>query len=658
MQMIDHALAHARAGFRVIPIPAGQKGPELPNWQNRATRDESQIRAWWTAAPNGNVGLVMGGPERLIAIDVDGDAGKASLDALEAEHGPLPETLVAETGSGNGTHILFRVPMHFDATRIKNRELFKNAKIDVKFHNGQIVGAGSVHPSGGRYRWLNESTPIAELPQWLYDVIATEPSPPKSSGAQETRDEASFEADGWPLAKRITGAIEDLKNATPSVDHDGRATGRYQTATTTGGAAALIAAGIPWRWGIHGRAARVSLWNAFFNQPPATPDQAHGFAVPTWTLEHQIAHKFDDAEKHSTFGENCSAPPPTPLIVSPLAARVDRLGSIGPRVSTGIETLDRVTRGGLARGSLVVFGGAPGACKTTLVVHQAVHQAQNGIPTAILAADEGPDTILIRIGQVLGLEREAIEQGTVAESFKQRLAGLHLNLFSCDEPGVTAESVAEELAKQGPGVLVIDSLQTVRTKTSGKADDARSRLNDVVEVLKAIARTHKHVILVTSELARAAYRAKDVAAQIDDLAAFKESGAIEYAGTVLLVLRNPRDGGGLVEVTMPKNRLGFEKADFHLQLDPDRATLTEVEDAAAAAAEIERNQTRQRQVWELVRDAGDIRSGDDMLAKLRQRGTRGDNGELRRAFKTLVEDRRILRDKGESFYRAQPWDYF
>src|SRR5262249_51188956 len=136
------------------------------------------------------------------------------------------------------------------------------------------------------------------------------------------------------------------------------------------------------------------------------------------------------------------------------------------------------------------------------------------------------------------------------------------------------EKVAAHLPS--PGVLIVDSIQTARTDTSGSADSVRSRIDDVVKTCKQAAKTFGHAVIVTSELSRASYRNKAQADQIEDLAAFKESGGIEYAGTVLLVLRNPKGSGGMVDVTMPKNRLGFERPDFRLQLDPARATLREV----------------------------------------------------------------------------------
>jgi len=80
------ALAYRAHGFRPIPIfaPAGRacscrmgrscqaagKHPVLRGWQ-RSRANERTIHARWSAWPRANVGLVTGGPARLIVLDVD-----------------------------------------------------------------------------------------------------------------------------------------------------------------------------------------------------------------------------------------------------------------------------------------------------------------------------------------------------------------------------------------------------------------------------------------------------------------------------------------------------------------------------------------------------------------------------------------------------------
>lgn len=97
----------AAQGFRVLPVhgitpnlactckrgakcPDRGKRPQLKGWQNEATSATRTVARWWNRFPNANIGLAMGGDSRLVALDVDGEEGRASLAALETKLGALP----------------------------------------------------------------------------------------------------------------------------------------------------------------------------------------------------------------------------------------------------------------------------------------------------------------------------------------------------------------------------------------------------------------------------------------------------------------------------------------------------------------------------------------------------------------------------------------
>ena len=82
-KMLEAALAYARSGFSVIPHKPRSKSP-MVTWkefqERHATEDE--IRGWWGRCPNANIAIVTGTISGLVAIDLDGTEGRASLGTV------------------------------------------------------------------------------------------------------------------------------------------------------------------------------------------------------------------------------------------------------------------------------------------------------------------------------------------------------------------------------------------------------------------------------------------------------------------------------------------------------------------------------------------------------------------------------------------------
>ena len=144
-----------------------------PSGVNSATTYEHIVRHWFTTAPFANVGLATG---RTVVLDVDPrHGGDGSLEALEAQHGPLPETTRAITGSG-GQHIFFRAP---EGVRIKNSVGGNGGLapgLDIKSAGGYVVAPPSLHESGRHYAWSvdhhPDEVPPAAMPEWLVKALA------------------------------------------------------------------------------------------------------------------------------------------------------------------------------------------------------------------------------------------------------------------------------------------------------------------------------------------------------------------------------------------------------------------------------------------------------------------------------------------------------
>jgi hypothetical protein len=112
-----------------------------------------------------NVGILCG-IDGLVVIDIDErNGGLTSLANLKQAFGELPPTLTVTTGSG-GKHFYYRCK--------KNIRSFKPALfpgIDVQASGAYVVAPPSIHASGVSYQWDDSEQEIAELPQFIIDLI-------------------------------------------------------------------------------------------------------------------------------------------------------------------------------------------------------------------------------------------------------------------------------------------------------------------------------------------------------------------------------------------------------------------------------------------------------------------------------------------------------
>ena len=217
-QGIEWAHKHGLITFPVYPPPdvcsCGKscrcgKTPAVQGWQELT---ES------VPVPEGyNFGMVMGHGIFLFDTDVrpaEGKDGEASLRAIEAEYGALPETATVASGSGRGgRHRFYRVP---DGVTITQSSGKLGAGIDIKGEQSQAIGPGSLHASGQRYERVND-LPIADAPQWLIDLI-------KDSMRKKSAANGEYEQLGVGThfyEERSAAYIEYLKCAKNAVSEEG-----------------------------------------------------------------------------------------------------------------------------------------------------------------------------------------------------------------------------------------------------------------------------------------------------------------------------------------------------------------------------------------------------------------------------------------------------
>lgn len=240
---------YAQRGFRVVPLyghdagvctckrgcecGAAGKHPWLRQWEQKASTDHATVADWFLQRPGSNVGLAMGGPERLVALDIDGADGRASLAKLEQLYFPLPETLTSRSGRvDGGEHRLFRLAPTHNMDAVKNNAgrigMKRGAKktdprpfpaLDIRGDGGQIVVCPSVHKSGNPYTWTNEA-PIAELPEWFYRLLVptAEPEPTPAPAPRPQLSEAEL-GDRYATAA-LERACDEVRTAPKGTRND------------------------------------------------------------------------------------------------------------------------------------------------------------------------------------------------------------------------------------------------------------------------------------------------------------------------------------------------------------------------------------------------------------------------------------------------------
>jgi hypothetical protein len=150
----EAALAYARKGYAVFPCHPASKAPRTKHGCKDATTDEKIIEDWWGKWPDANIGIATGQASGIWVLDIDGREGEFSLNKLIDEHGRLPDTL--EVATGNGRHFYFILR---NGISIKNSASKIGPGIDARGDGGYVIAPPSIHPSGERYRWVDDQKP-------------------------------------------------------------------------------------------------------------------------------------------------------------------------------------------------------------------------------------------------------------------------------------------------------------------------------------------------------------------------------------------------------------------------------------------------------------------------------------------------------------------
>lgn len=212
------AECYAALGWPVFPLRPGAKTPLTRHGLHDATTDPARVRAWWSACPTANIGLVTGGRFDVLDLDCKPAAGDhPAVDARPwlrrfAAAGLLAGAVGLGRTRNNGLHVWF------PASGGGNRST--PAGVDFRGIGGYVVGPPSRVPSDfpalpGNYSW--QTFPSGSGAPLDWDAIARLVRPVRAVEpcARPTRPDgqASSENALAGLLRRVAGAAVGERNA-------------------------------------------------------------------------------------------------------------------------------------------------------------------------------------------------------------------------------------------------------------------------------------------------------------------------------------------------------------------------------------------------------------------------------------------------------------
>jgi len=215
-----------------------------------------------------------------------------------------------------------------------------------------------------------------------------------------------------------------------------------------------------------------------------------------------------------------------PFALEPLSGTTNE----APRLACGMPEFDRVTGGGLVRGSVLLVGGDPGIGKSTLLIQTTAALARAGHRAVYISGEEAVAQVRLRAAR-LGLSDAPVE--LAAETSVE-------DIVATLSTGAT------------PRLVVVDSIQTMWTGAIESAPGTVSQVRAAAQVLIRYAKRSGACVILVGHVTKDGQIAgpRVVEHMVDAVLSFEGDGPHQFR--ILRAMKNrfgPTDEIGVFEMT-------------------------------------------------------------------------------------------------------------
>src|SRR5436190_16627899 len=179
-----------------------------------------------------------------------------------------------------------------------------------------------------------------------------------------------------------------------------------------------------------------------------------------------------------------------------------------PRLATGLPEFDRVTGGGLVRGSVLLVGGDPGIGKSTLLIQVAAALARSGQRAVYISGEEAVAQVRLRA------ERLALSDAKVELASETSIEDILATLSS----GKT------------PRLVVVDSIQTMWTDVADSSPGTVTQVRSSAQALIRFAKRSGTAIILVGHVTKDGQIAgpRVVEHMVDAVLSFEGEGSQQF----------------------------------------------------------------------------------------------------------------------------------